>query len=133
MGVVMLLKSMNTENGFDIRKYIRSQEQCGGCVTRLQLQGLTIIPPRYPYESTNHSYLHRVFRIWNSLPLNIRQLLILLNNSHQIRNALLPFYIKRFNEYYDAEITCTWALKCPCARWNKYNKYVYITCLNMNP
>ena len=114
--ITMLLKSLNTDNGFDLSSYIKFSQPGEGRNTRAQVHGLYIKPQRFNYLSTSYQYIRRTIGTWNALPHDTQQKLRDCTKPEIIKNILNPFYINLRDNFFDHENTCTWVLNCKCPR-----------------
>ena len=109
-----VLKSLNSDNGFDASSHFTFMGPLGGRLTRAQEHGLNILVDRCNYVSSTNQFIRRTTRIWNYFPLDIRESLRHCNTSIQIKGILLPYYKNLRDNHFVAVDTCTWASKCNC-------------------
>lgn len=84
---IIFLKSLNASNGYDCTKYIKFQVAREGVTTRNQNIGLTIKSILHRYSASAQFFPFRISKLWNSLPILIRQKLIGLDDKDKIKRV----------------------------------------------
>ena len=114
--LILFLKSLNASNGYNCSKYVKFQVATTGVRTRNQTRGLTIKIPPNRYAASAQFYPVRISKLWNSLPIKLRQKLIGLDDKDKIKQVLYPFYKQKFTSTFDSDNICTWLQVCLCAK-----------------
>jgi len=106
-----LLKSIKGTTKFNIFKYVKCFEPNAN---RRINKDLDFILPRHKMICSEHFYSHRVAKLWNELPLPLRDKLLLCQNDLGTKKLLLAHYNARLSNIFDTDNTCTWVTACPC-------------------
>ena len=114
LDITFFLKSLNGKLDYNIHDYIKFNDRQTGARTRnLEINNRLIIR-KTNLVSTCHFFPHRISRIWNALPSNLRTSLKPLSSSLVIKQFLLPHYRHLLATRFDTEDTCTWVSWCGC-------------------
>ena len=114
--IILFLRSLNTANGYECNKYLKFRIAGAGPTTRSQHHGLNIIVPNTKYAASAQFYPCRLAKLWNALPIKLREKLIHLDDKDKIKRVLIPYYFNRLNNIFDPNNTCTWVHACQCHR-----------------
>jgi hypothetical protein len=112
--LALLCKSMAHDSPLEIEDYIKFNTREEGARTRLVTQAQTFTIPKTKTTQTGTFYPIRVARLWNSLPLNLRETLKHQTNSVIVKQHLTPLYKIELANLFDPENVCTWIHTCQC-------------------
>ena len=73
--------------------------------TRSQRHGLNIIIPNTKYAASAQFYPCRLAKLWNALPIKLREKLIHLDDKDKIKRVLTLYYYHRLDSIFDADNT----------------------------
>ena len=82
--------------------------------TRNRAHGLNLTLPKTRLESTAHFYPSRIARLWNSLPLDLRDTIIKANSMYTVKKHLSQHYKNMLINTFDQTNICTWVTVCRC-------------------
>ena len=82
--------------------------------TRNRATGLTLSIRKTKLESTAHFYPTRIARLWNALPLKLKQDLTTLESMYSIKKHLTTHYKNLLTTTFDQNNICTWITVCRC-------------------
>jgi exonuclease III len=114
--LTLLCKSMAFNTSLNIWDYISLNTRESGARTRQVTQAQTFKIPKTKTSQSANFYPVRVARLWNSLPLTLRETLRHQNNSTIIKQHLIPLYKLELANLFDPESPCTWIHTCNCTR-----------------
>jgi len=114
--IVMFLKSLNGETGYHPMDYLSFQSTRDNLPTRNQSSGLRLNIPQTHYTNSAQFYPPRLARLWNALPLGLRDSVRHLADGMQIKRKLLTYYHHRLLTVFDPDNACTWVHACQCPR-----------------
>jgi hypothetical protein len=112
--LALLCKSMAHDSPLEIEDYIQFNTRREGARTRMVSQAQTFMIPKSRTSQTGNFYPTRVARLWNSLPLNLRETLRHQTNSVIVKQHLIPLYKIELANLFDPENVCTWTHTCQC-------------------
>jgi hypothetical protein len=112
--LTLLCKSMAFNTSLNIWDYITLNIREEGARTRQVTQAQTFKIPRTKTSQSANFFPVRVARLWNSLPLTLRETLRHQNNSTIIKQHLLPLYRIELANLFDSDNLCTWIHTCQC-------------------
>jgi hypothetical protein len=112
--LTLLCKSMAFNSSLNIWDYITLNTRDTGARTRQITQAQTFKIPRTKTSQCANFYPIRVARLWNSLPLTLRETLRHQDNSTIIKQHLLPLYKIELTNLFDSDNLCTWIHTCQC-------------------
>ena len=99
---------------FNILDHLTLQNNTEARVTRNRAQGTTLSFPLHHLESTAHFYPIRLARLWNSLPLDLRNNLLSPLPISSIKTLLNNHYMDQLANNYNPDNTCTLQTACRC-------------------
>jgi len=118
LDIIFFLKSYHGRTGYDVNQYLEFSVARGGRQTRQNTLGCHLKTKNLNVNSLYNAqfYPARVCRIWNSLPIELKETLKPLCESLVIKQFINPYYYKLRDNYYDPDNTCTWINFCRCPR-----------------
>ena len=114
--IIFFCRSYNNKINFNIREHLDFCNRAIGARTRNVNQQLNLPIPKTKTTTAAHFYPTRLARIWNSLPLKIRETIKPLSSNLVIKQNLLPLFKSELINTFDSENTCTWIHFCQCTR-----------------
>jgi hypothetical protein len=85
--------------------------------TRLERDSFVLPINNTRYQSYNTYFTNRICRLWNSLPLDIREIpLTDLGYNSAFKNSLKKWLFKYTLEHYITDDLCTWTIACICPK-----------------
>jgi hypothetical protein len=114
MDLTLLCKSMSFNSSLNIWDYISLNTREEGARTRQVTNAQTFKIPRTKTTQCANFYPIRVARLWNTLPLTLRETLRHQENSTIIKQHLLPLYRIELTNLFDPDNLCTWIHTCQC-------------------
>ena len=82
--------------------------------TRNRAHGLNVTIPDTRLESTSHFYPSRIARLWNSLPVALRDIIIKTDSMYTGKKHLTLHYQNMLTHTFDQNNICTWVTVCRC-------------------
>ena len=114
--LIIFLRSRNTNTGYNCTKHVTTQISADGPATRNRRRGLNLQTRVQKHSTSAQFFPTRLTKLWNSLPLKIREKLLPLDDKEKIKRVLLPYYFNRLRTSFDPNDTCTWVHCCYCSR-----------------
>jgi hypothetical protein len=99
-----------------INEFLTENRRNIGASTRSQTSALTYHIPRKKSSQAFNFYPCRVSRLWNTLPENLREVLMHQTNNTIIKQHITPLYKVELSNLFDPDNTCTWTHICSCPR-----------------
>ena len=112
--LILFIKSLRGMVAFNILNFVSFQIDINNRVTRNRAHGLNLDYNNTRLESSAHFYPVRIARLWNALPLNLRQILKSPLTLAQIKMHLTRFYKDRLDNVFETNNVCTWVTACRC-------------------
>ena len=106
----------NNKIHFDIKDHLNFCTRTTGAMTRNANQQLNLPIPKTKTTTAAHFYPTRLARIWNSLPVALRETIKTLSSNLVIKQHLIPLFKNELATTFDSENTCTWIHFCQCTR-----------------